>query len=56
MGWKCCRAKVDFPAPDGPIRMTRQSSGMVIFKRGILSETRDERLYLIFFASRFCPP
>src|SRR5688500_15021640 len=31
VGRKCLRANVDFPAPEGPIRITRQSSGIVSF-------------------------
>ena len=28
---KCCLAKVDFPEPEGPIRTTKENSGMVSF-------------------------
>src|ERR1043165_4786861 len=30
VGLKCLRANVDFPQPDGPIRTTSDSSGMVM--------------------------
>src|SRR5688572_21937840 len=42
VGRKCLRANVDFPAPEGPIRMTRQSSGMVSFTTGGVDALRRQ--------------
>src|SRR5580692_4511299 len=37
VGLKCVRAKLDFPQPEGPIRTTSESSGIVMFTEFALS-------------------
>src|SRR5438046_8200793 len=49
VGLKCLRAKEDFPEPYGPIKTTRDSSGIVSFIQLLLAARSDpENLKLHF--------